>query len=291
MTTAAPDDSWAYHPTTDLNLSFAETSATIPSQVFSPVSSTYFGHDISGAYIATTTSAPADSFNTPGTVFERHGFENENNNNTDNTDKMAQNQLHTFPLLFRTASEIPVFQVPYRWWEADARTVLWSFDVRQISLVIRFSLFHDSNKPRTALQRRDASFLDTFLASVLQPYELPFIPTLSQSQKVEEILRRSQATTSMNLPWSWYPSQALLIPEPAIIAQEIEAESQLLFKAVPFEAWVRCSLGFPAAEVDWFLLQHNALYVILWTHLQAHQHEVSLYRQVEKVFIARVNQV
>ncbi|PCH00491.1 Guanine-nucleotide dissociation stimulator CDC25 [Penicillium occitanis (nom. inval.)] len=198
---------------------------------------------------------------------------------------MAQNsQLQTYPLLFTAASETPSFQHLYqRWWEDDAQTVLWSFDVRQISLVIRFGFFHDSDQPRMILHRRNGNVLETFLNSLLPPMQSQYIPTLTQSQKVEEILRRCQATMPMNLQWSWYPSQGLRGPEPSVIAGEIEAESQMHFKAVPFEAWVRCSLGFPAAEADWFFLQHNALYIILLSHLQAHQYELPKYREVEKL--------
>ncbi|OKL63559.1 hypothetical protein UA08_01929 [Talaromyces atroroseus] len=276
MMTAAPDDLWAVHPTTISVSPLAETALIPSSQVYSPVSP--FGPELSGSVMAATTSTSAP-FGSAEIISHGDGSEHAS---TNMAQPIAQHS-NSYPLLFRTASEIPRFSVPYRWWEDDARTILWSFDVRQISLVIRFSLFHDSNQPRAALQRRDSSFLDTFLATVLQPYELPFIHTLSQTQKIDEILRRSQNTMSVNPPWSWHPAQDLRGPEPATIAQEIEAESQLHFKAVPFEAWVRCSLGFPAAEVDWFLLQHNALYIILLTHLKAHQYDIIKYRKVEKL--------
>jgi hypothetical protein len=284
--TAAPDDLWAFHPTTISMSPLAETTLMPSSQVYSPVSP--FGPELSGSFMATTTTSalPRSLDSAVGASSSiSHSDGNANANININMAQTIPQHSISYPLLFRTTSEVPRFLVPYRWWEDDARTILWSFDVRQIGLVIRFGLFHDSNQPRAALQRRDSSFLDTFLGTILDSYEIPFIPTLSQTQKIDEILRRSQNTMSVIPPWSWRPAQTLRGPEAATIAQEIEAESQLHFKAVPFEAWVRCSLGFPAAEVDWFLLQHNALYIILLTHLQAHQYDIFKYREVEKVFL------
>lgn len=285
MMTAAPDDSWVYHP-----MSILTSTSDLGDMSYYPGSS--FAPEMSGNYMTPTTSSAGhydSSFDTTRASSSYRGQEvgNESQVTNMNMDMTQNSQLQTYPLLFTTASETPSFQHLYqRWWEDDAQTVLWSFDVRQINLVIRFGFFHDSNQPRTILHRRNGNVLETFLNSLLPPYELQFIPTLTQSQKVEEILRRCQATMPMNLQWSWYPSQALRGPEPSIIANEIEAESQMHFKAVPFEAWVRCSLGFPAAEADWFFLQHNALYIVLLSHLQAHRYELSKYREVEKVNVS-----
>ncbi|EED11795.1 conserved hypothetical protein [Talaromyces stipitatus ATCC 10500] len=190
----------------------------------------------------------------------------------------------TYPILISAISEIPSARHlgQYRWKEAE--TILWSFDVRQISLVIQFGFFHDNNQPRQILLQRSSNVLDSLLKSLLPPYESGIIPSLTLNQKVEEIFQRCQPTIiSMNLHWGWYPSETLLGPEPAIIAEEIEAESQMHFKAVPFEAWVRCSLGFPAAEAHWFFLQHNALYIILLNNLQEYPYELPKYREVEKL--------
>lgn len=280
--TAAPDDSWVYHP-----MSIPTSTSDLGDMSYYSGSS--FAPEMSGNYMMSTTSSVGhydSSFDIARASSSYRGQEigNESQLTNMNMDLTQNSQLQTYPLLFTTASETPSFQHIYqRWWEDDAQTVLWSFDVRQISLVIRFGFFHDSNQPRTILHRRNGNVLETFLNSLLPPYELQFIPTLTQGQKVEEILRRCQATMPMNSQWSWYPSRALRSPEPSTIANEIETESQMHFKAVPFEAWVRCSLGFPAAEVDWFFLQHNALYIILLNHLQAHRYELPAYREVEKV--------
>jgi hypothetical protein len=197
---------------------------------------------------------------------------------------MAQGQYSvTYPLLFRASSEVPRFFVPYRWWEDEATTVLWTFDIRDISLVIQFGLFGDSNIPRTVLQSRNASTIDNFLSTFLQPYEIPFLPTFSHVQKVEEILRRSQSSTPCSIAWSWFPAQARQETDPLAIALTINAESHLQFKVVPFEEWVRCALGYPAPAVDAFLLQHNALYIHLSNYLEMYTTEVDKYREVEKV--------
>jgi hypothetical protein len=196
--------------------------------------------------------------------------------------QIIQTTLNYQPL-FRSSLEIPRFHTPYRWWEDEARTVLWSFDIRQIMLVIRFGLFNDGNQPRSALQKRDATFIEKFIEGLLQPYELPYLPSLSHAQRVEEILRRCQVTESANVSWSWFPARARLVTDPATVAQEIEAESHLQFRSVPFETWVRYSLGYAAPEVDWFLLQHTVFYIVLFGYLQTYPQEIAKYQQVGKV--------
>jgi hypothetical protein len=191
----------------------------------------------------------------------------------------------TFPLLFRAASEVPRFHVQYRWWEDEARTVLYTFDIREISLVIRFALLSDSNLPRTVLQSRNESTIDTFLSNFLQQYELALVPTYPHMQKVEEILRRSHGPGPLpfSVSWSWFPAQARRESDPLAIATAIEAESRLQFKEVPFEGWVRCALGHAAPEVDWFLLQHDVFYMMLSSYLHTYPREIKKYREVEKV--------
>lgn len=197
---------------------------------------------------------------------------------------MAQVQYSvTYPLLFCASSEVPRFFVPYRWWEDEATTVLWTFDIREISLVIQFGLFSDSNLPRTVLQSRNASTIDGFLSTFLQPYEVTFLPNFSHVQKVEEILRRSQPSMPPSISWSWFPMQARQETDSLAIATRINAESHLQFKVVPFEEWVRCALGYPAPAVDTFLLQHNAFYIHLCNYLEMYTDEVDKYREVEKV--------
>jgi hypothetical protein len=90
-------------------------------------------------------------------------------------------------------------------------------------------------------------------------------------------------TDPVNVSWSWFPARARLVTDPATVAQEIEAESQLQLRSVPFETWVRYSLGYAAPEVDWFLLQHTVFYIVLFNYLQTYPQEIPKYQQVGKV--------
>ncbi|KAL2000457.1 hypothetical protein VTN02DRAFT_3045 [Thermoascus thermophilus] len=184
--------------------------------------------------------------------------------------------------LFQSSSELPRFFVPYRWWEDEATTVLWTFDIQEIRRVVRFGLFPDENLPRTVLQSRNASTVDDFLIALIEPQEIPFISNLSHVQKVEEILRRFKTSRFPTIPWSWFPSQGVPHADPREIASKIDAESHIQFKGISFEEWVRYSLGYPAPSVDWFLLQHSAFYIHLSNYLSAYPDEVGKYSEVEK---------
>ncbi|GFF26852.1 hypothetical protein IFM61606_09835 [Aspergillus udagawae] len=187
----------------------------------------------------------------------------------------------SYTSLFRSDSEIPPFFVPYRWWEDEATTVLWAFDVQEIKRVIRYGLFRDPNLPRTSLQSRNSTTIDTFLLSLLEPHERFLLSNLSHVQKVEEILRRSTISSPPSVPWSWFPSQKDRDLDPRALARDIDAESHLHFKRISFEELVRYSLGYPAASVNWFLQQHTALYIHLLNYLNAFPEEVARYTEVE----------
>ncbi|CAG8043419.1 unnamed protein product [Penicillium salamii] len=182
--------------------------------------------------------------------------------------------------LFQTSLEIPAFFVSYRWWEDEATTVFWAFDIQEISRVIRFGLFRDENFPRTSLRARNTDTIDAFLIALSVPHEYQLLDSLSHMQRVEEILRRSSIPPFEAIPWSWFPqSQASDARE---IATAIETESHFHFRQIDFEEFVRAALGYNALFVDWFLQQHTALYLILLNHLQAHPEDVPLYTEVEK---------
>ncbi|PKX91702.1 uncharacterized protein P174DRAFT_246749 [Aspergillus novofumigatus IBT 16806] len=188
----------------------------------------------------------------------------------------------SYTSLFRSDSEMTPFFVPYRWWEDEATTVLWAFDVQEIKRVIRYGLFRDPNLPRTSLQSRNATTIDTFLLSLLEPHERFLLSNLSHIQKVEEILRRSTISSPPSVSWSWFPSHKDRDPDPRALARDIDAESHLHFKRISFEELVRYSLGYPAASVDWFLQQHTAFYIHLLNYLNAFPEEVARYTEVEK---------
>lgn len=192
----------------------------------------------------------------------------------------------TYPSLFRPSAERPRFFISYKWWEDEATTVLWAFDAGEIQRVIRYGLFPDENLPRTALQSRNESTVDSFLLTLVQPQERPFIANLSHVQKVEEILRRSRGTSPALVSWSWFPSVMSRDQDPEAIAKAIDAESRLHFIRIPFEEWVRYSLGYQAASVEWFLQQHTAFHIHLLNYLDAFPEEIKRYAEVEKVCYA-----
>ncbi|KAF7128838.1 hypothetical protein CNMCM5793_003747 [Aspergillus hiratsukae] len=188
----------------------------------------------------------------------------------------------SYPSLFRSDAELPPFFVPYRWWEDEATTVLWAFDVQEIKRVIRYGLFRDPNLPRTSLQSRNATTIDTFLLSLLEPHERFLLANLSHIQKVEEIVRRSTISSPPSVPWGWLPSQKDRDLDPRTLARDIDAESHLHFKRISFEELVRYSLGYPAASVEWFLQQHTAFYIHVLNYLNAFPEEAARYTEVER---------
>src|SRR5690242_3070477 len=66
----------------------------------------------------------------------------------------------SFPSLFKIGAEFPRFVIPYRWWEDEATTVLWAFNIPEIRQVIRYGLFRDENFPRNSLLNRNADTID-----------------------------------------------------------------------------------------------------------------------------------
>ncbi|PIG89913.1 hypothetical protein AARAC_003491 [Aspergillus arachidicola] len=187
----------------------------------------------------------------------------------------------SYPSLFQSSAEIPPFFVTYRWWEDEATTVLWAFDVEDIKRVIQYGLYRDENLPRSSLQSRNASAVDSFLLTLVQPKERAYTANLSFIQKVEEIIRRCKANTPSLVAWSWFPPQVNRDLDPVAIADAIDAESHLHFSRIPFEELVRYSLGYPAIAVEWFLQQHTALYIHLLNYFNAFPEETVRYTKVE----------
>ncbi|EAW09278.1 uncharacterized protein ACLA_034810 [Aspergillus clavatus NRRL 1] len=188
----------------------------------------------------------------------------------------------SYPSLFQSNAELPPFFVSYRWWEDEATTVLWAFDGQEIKRVIRYGLFRDPNLPRTSLQSRNATTVDSFLLSLLEPHERMYLANLSHIQKVEEILRRSKVNGPPLVPWSWFPSQKDRDRDPHALAEAIDTESHLQFKQIRFEELVRYSLSYPVASVEWFLQQHTAFYIHLLNYLHAFPEQIARYVEVEK---------
>ncbi|KAF7586715.1 hypothetical protein BBP40_008413 [Aspergillus hancockii] len=183
-------------------------------------------------------------------------------------DVTAMSGQSSFPSLFQSSAEIPPFFVTYRWWEDEATTVLWAFDVEEIKRMIQYGLYRDENLPRSSLQNRNASTVDNFLLTLIQPHERAYIANLSHIQKVEEILRRCKTNSPSLVAWSWFPPHADHDQDAGTIADAIDAESHLHFTRISFEEVVRYSLGYPVASVEWFFQQHTAFYIHLLNHLR-----------------------
>ncbi|KAJ5162179.1 Guanine-nucleotide dissociation stimulator CDC25 [Penicillium capsulatum] len=194
---------------------------------------------------------------------------------------VASDATQSYRSLFQSTSEIPRFVVTYRWWEDEATTVLWAFNIPDMKQVIRYGLFRDENFPRNSLLSRNADTIDTFLVALSDPREHQLLGNLSHLQRVEEILRRSSIPPFQPVPWSWFPSPGYSSDAQAIAAT-IDTESHFHFTRIAFEEIVRASLGYKAVSVEWFLLQHTALYVHLLGHLHAYPEEVPLYVEVEE---------
>lgn len=195
----------------------------------------------------------------------------------------ADSTQSSYQSLFQIGAEFPRFVVPYRWWEDEATSILWAFNIPEIRQVIRYGLFRDENFPRNSLLSRNADTIDAFLVALSDPREHQLLGSLSHVQRVEEILRRSRIQPFQPVPWMWFPPQPGHDLSAQEIAEAIEAESHHQFRKICFEEIVRASLGYNAVSVEWFLLQHTALYNYLYNHLQTYPEEIPLYVEAEKV--------
>lgn len=163
--------------------------------------------------------------------------------------------------------------------------MFWAFNIPDISRVIRYGLFRDPSFPRSALLSRNADTIDAFLKAMSEPREQQLLGNLSHVQRVEEILRRSSVPAVDLIPWGWFPMPAGHSLDARAIASAIEAESHLQFTRIAFEEIVRASLRYNAPSVEWFLLQHTALYIHLLDHLQTYPEEIPLYVEAETVSV------
>ncbi|KAL4863783.1 hypothetical protein BDV12DRAFT_22373 [Aspergillus spectabilis] len=187
----------------------------------------------------------------------------------------------SYPSIFRAIDERPRFSVPYRWWEYEAATILFSFDIEEIQRLIRYGLFKDEQLPRETLESRNPDTVDDFLTGLVGPQEKLHLGNLSLVQKVEEIIQRCKSTAPPLISWSWLPTRKDSDLNPLAIAKAIETESHLHFARIPFEALVRYSLGYSSPLVEWFLQQHTAFYALLVDHLNAFPEDLVRYAEVE----------
>ncbi|KAJ6114845.1 Guanine-nucleotide dissociation stimulator CDC25 [Penicillium sp. IBT 16267x] len=193
--------------------------------------------------------------------------------------------LPSYPSLFVPSSEVPRHVFTFRWWEDEATTVLWAFNIPEMCMVIRYALFRDENLPRSALLSRNSETVDTFLVALSDPREHQYLSALSHLQRVEEVLRRSRIPVIKPIAWSWFPPSEP--PDPRAIASAIDIESHCQFMRMEFEETVRAALGYPAPSVEWFLQQHTSLYVHLLDHLNVYPEKIPVYMEVEKYLRGR----
>lgn len=189
--------------------------------------------------------------------------------------------------LFKPTAEIPQFDSPFRYWEGETKMILMAYDVKEIQRVIRYRLC-DPNLPANILQTRDERIVERFLLALAAPQEAASVAQLSQNDKVNEIIRRSKVASAPPVPWDWIPSLQSRELDSQAIATEMNARSHHQFGRIPFEEWVRYSLGFRVATVEWFLQQHTNLSNHLLNHLNASPDDIEKYVEVEKVCFTKI---
>lgn len=185
--------------------------------------------------------------------------------------------------LFQSRDEVPAFKFS-SYWTSEVTNILWGNNVEDMRKIIRFKLCHD-DLPRSILRSRDKGTVEGFLLDLVTQEQAPFMAELSQNEQVEEIIRHSRlgVVSDPFFEWGWFPIQGRDSGHQAI-ARAIDAESHFQFTRIPFEEWVRYSLGYhPVAPVDWFLQQHTIFYIHLLEYLKGFPGEIRKYIEVGKV--------
>lgn len=175
---------------------------------------------------------------------------------------------------------VSLTNAPYRWWEDEAQPILWAFNIADINRLLRFRLYDNDEFPKMILQLRNTDTLSEFVIALV-PGSMPGLLGLTHQEKVDEIIRLCRPN-HFAPPWNWIPSY-LNEMYPAKLAMEINIESILQFRAVPFEDWVRYALGYPTLSVVWFLEQHMQLYKLVSEYLSKYPERYHIYVEAEKV--------
>lgn len=184
------------------------------------------------------------------------------------------------------ASAVSNLNRPSFCWEMDARTILQGWDFYSIQQILRFRLYGHADSLRHALKYRWAYSLDQIL--LLRPNRVDrghrTTAELKKDRKVEEILE-SVESTRLLLPmgWSWVPYKATGETDTEKIAADIDEESCSLFRKVPFENWLRYSVGYEEESVDELFFLHECLSRRLHSYLRRHHEETKKYVEVMKV--------
>ncbi|KAL1959634.1 hypothetical protein VTO42DRAFT_1669 [Malbranchea cinnamomea] len=185
------------------------------------------------------------------------------------------------PLFYLDVSLLPGLEIPYKWWEDDAVTILWAFSIHDIRRLLRFRLYTDDSVPRAILRDRNADTVKGFLRQLLSQSESFYVDQLPQAEIIEHILVLCRQNRPSQTPWSWSPSTSRA-DEIKTIAANINRESCKQLQSVPFEDWIRYSLGYYTPSVEWFFEQHRELYRVMYTYLTSFPQEIDRYLEVEE---------
>lgn len=185
--------------------------------------------------------------------------------------------------LFQPSTDVRPYNLDLGYWQSEVKLILSAYDVKAIQRVIRYNLFNHGDLIRNVLRNRNKDTVKGFLGDIVAPEERVFTAELTQDELVEKIIRLSQTTSARYFTWEWLPSLQGFDSGPQAIAAEIDAESHRQFSSIPFEEWVRYSLGYSVTSVEWFLHQHTNFNKLLSNYLNKFPDEIKKYREVAEV--------
>ena len=164
-------------------------------------------------------------------------------------------------------------------WDVEAARILrTSLSIQDIKLICRFRPYQDENLPRSVLLTRWEAKLNDFLDWLhIEKDEL------CKYQKVEAIIKHFAPLPPRKVCWKWTPSDSMHETDPKRIATKIDEQSHSHFKEIPFEDWVRRSIGFYVPSVAEFCNQHSELRGKLSEYLNNNPEAYLKYSNVAKV--------
>ena len=175
---------------------------------------------------------------------------------------------------------------PYAWWETQAETILQGQDYLSIAQIVRFGLCRQDSL-RYILQQRTEPWLEQvllYLSRTKVGVNYQADVELNRYLKVEKILKAVEPTRpSSPFSWSWKPFKAQDQTDPGEIATNIDEDSRSLFRKVPFEDWLKYSIGYQEDSICGLFSEHRILCVRLRSYLLRHPEETNKYVAVRKV--------
>jgi len=178
------------------------------------------------------------------------------------------------------------FHPPNAWWETEAETILQGQDLMSIAQIVRFGLCRQDSL-RGALQHRTEPWLDQILLRLRRTQvgvNHQAEAELNRCLKIEKILDAVEPIRpSSPSSWNWKPFKAQEQTDPGEIATDINEDSRSLFRKVPFEDWLKYSIGYQEDSVRELFSEHRILCVRLRSYLVRHPEETNKYVAVWKV--------